>query len=155
MHRSTLTFFIFSPQDFKQKEHTMKTKHGLSLGFAVLLLAVIFTFSSCGDGAGDDDGGGGNNPTLVGKWYDTQAHADADGTDGLKYTFKTNGDLFYGDATESQVTWTTSANTIKVNGHGETNITAANFAFSETTLTLTNSNSQVGFSNGIYYKKAQ
>jgi hypothetical protein len=54
-------------------EYTMKTKHGILFGFAVLLVVAIFSLSSCGDGAGggggsggnDADGGGdGGNPTF-------------------------------------------------------------------------------------------
>jgi hypothetical protein len=39
----------------------MKTKHGILSGFAVLLVAAIFSLSSCGDGA-DSGGGGGTVP---------------------------------------------------------------------------------------------
>jgi hypothetical protein len=50
----------------------MKTKHGILkaktrsvlAGFAVLLMAAIFSLSSCGDGAGDNSDGGGGTVTI-------------------------------------------------------------------------------------------
>jgi hypothetical protein len=36
----------------------MKTKHGLFLGFAVLLLAAIFTITGCPSDSDDDDNDG-------------------------------------------------------------------------------------------------
>jgi hypothetical protein len=42
-------FLFYSPQDFKQKELIMKTKHGILFGFVALLLVTIFTFSGCKD----------------------------------------------------------------------------------------------------------
>jgi hypothetical protein len=46
------------------KEQTMKTKHGLFFGFAVLLVAAIFSLTGCPT-EDDDDGGGGNTITIT------------------------------------------------------------------------------------------
>jgi hypothetical protein len=45
------------------KENTMKTKHGLLFGFALIALAAIFTFAGCP--TEDDDGGGGGGPKIT------------------------------------------------------------------------------------------
>jgi hypothetical protein len=42
------------------KENTMKTKHGLFFGFAVIAIAAIFTFAGCSI---DDDDDGPSNPS--------------------------------------------------------------------------------------------
>jgi hypothetical protein len=46
------------------KENTMKTKHGLLFGFALIALAAIFTFAGCP--TDDDDGGGGGGSSAAG-----------------------------------------------------------------------------------------
>jgi hypothetical protein len=56
----------------------MKRKHGVFFGFAVLLVAAMFTLAGCGDGAGgggDEGGGGGNLPTTNGTFTLTGASA--------------------------------------------------------------------------------
>jgi hypothetical protein len=48
-------FSFYSPQDFKQKESIMKTKHGILFGFVAILLVTMFTFSACNTDADEDE----------------------------------------------------------------------------------------------------
>jgi hypothetical protein len=67
----------------------MKTRHGLFIGFAVLIIAAIFTFAGCPSSSDDD--------SIVGIWQQgsyileftaTEVRMGAGGTDGVfPYTF--------------------------------------------------------------------
>jgi hypothetical protein len=109
-------FLSHGPQGFKQKEHTMKTKHGILkaktrsvlAGFAVFLIAAAVTLTSCGDGAGN--GGDGDDDAFAGTWVHT-------GEDAFRI-IASNGTmkqyLVQGDKEIVRATYTVSGNTVTI-----------------------------------------
>ena len=119
-------------------------------GVIALVVTIGFMMSCSSDGDGDDDKGGYSGP-LIGKWYGSQASANAEDNNALFYEFKSNG---YYYAYEMYIgTYSVSGNTITISGNAMQSGTA-NFSISGTILTLSNvSNSFTYLSSGNSYKK--
>jgi len=111
--------------------------------FTIFALVAIIGFSmiACDDGSNNNDNGsgngdgGGNSNALVGKWYTTQAAANAD-TNGTNapYEFTSDGKLLAGGADQG-ITYTVSGNTLNTLTAGQT-IGTTTFSISGTKLTL-------------------
>jgi hypothetical protein len=71
-----------------QKEHTMKTKHGILFGFTILL-AAMFTLTGCGDPPGGGGGGGPITYTAV----QVGGVSATTTTTGIQFTFSASVDL--------------------------------------------------------------
>jgi hypothetical protein len=104
------------------KEQTMKTRHGLFIGFAVLIVAVIFTFTGCPTDSSDDE----NNP-LVRTWK----------AEGGTYIIEFTATLMKMEGEEEELPYTLSGTTLTVDGSsmGQGTITAT-ATVSGSTLTL-------------------
>ncbi|MDR0374185.1 MAG: lipocalin family protein [Treponema sp.] len=136
----------------------MKTKHGVLIGFAVLLIAAMFTVAGCGDsGSGDPttppgDGGGGDLsgtglalPTgyvwLPNKISEEEGRGWSDGSAAYAFVFHTNGTYSAYDFDDDETitydyvmdaTCSVSGNTLTLEYMG-----AVTFSLSGDTLTLT------------------
>ncbi|WP_461257839.1 hypothetical protein [Treponema sp. R80B11-R83G3] len=131
---------------------------GKVLGIISLIAVIGFSMVSCG---GDDSGGGGGSidSSIVGKWYNTQANANADGTTGLMFEIKSDGTFTEGgtypyNSGHYGTKCTTSSGTITT-WVGSTDKAAAKYSVTGTALSLTNGeHGWNGITPAIYYKKA-
>ncbi|MDR1316235.1 MAG: hypothetical protein LBK13_05100 [Spirochaetales bacterium] len=101
----------------------MKTRHGLFIGFAILIVAAIFTFTGCSDSDDDDNG----NP-LVGTWQE----------EGGAYIIEFTNNLMKLDSgNDGEFPYTLSGTTITADGTSAgKGIMTATATVSGSTLTL-------------------
>jgi hypothetical protein len=102
----------------------MKKKHGIIPGFAVILMAAIFTFTACPNGGGDDND---HNPTIVGRWdYNNTSYILEFKSDGTwimptgvySGTYKTNGSTltFVEEGDSGTFVFSNNNNTLTISG---------------------------------------
>jgi hypothetical protein len=144
----------------------MKTRHGLFFGFAVIALA--FTLAGCSSPTGGEGGsGGGIDPTLVARWYTSQADADAEGEPIFELT--ADGSFFGNTSMGNNLvkvitsggritaTTTTGETTVEV-GSTDYEVTGAILTFSNLSSEPTNIFSflqtMANMLDGNFYKKA-
>jgi hypothetical protein len=103
-------------------------------GFAVLVMAILLTFTACGDGGGS---GGGRNP-FVGKWTTSTVlgQETLTFTSDLKFS-QTGGSL------EIHGSYTYDGNTATITG---------NFAGQTSTTAVISSNGSLVFMNNVFTK---
>ena len=139
----------------------MKKKQGFFIGFAVLMIAAMFTMAGCDNGIGEGNndgtgggsnggtgggsGGGGIDNALVAKWHSTQAAADS----GTSTVFEITADgNMTGEAFTTPVQVTTSAGRISavttVNGQ-TVDGGSANYVVEGTTLRFSNPSTAGGY----------
>jgi hypothetical protein len=106
-------------------------------------------------------GGSGNenvDTALVGKWYDTQANADADGDTGLKYTFNSDGSMTLNTQWAGVATGIFTTNSGKISVFSTISGALkekADYSINGTVLTISNNvGDDYRLVDGTFYKKA-
>jgi hypothetical protein len=135
------------------KEFFMKRNVFSLLGIIALAAVIGLGLAGCDNGNGSPDGipGRGGDTALVGKWYDTQASANTNGTAGWIFTFNADATVIFEDddwpnSTES---WTAQNNVLTMYTGG-TVLETFNYTVSGTTLTFTYEDDD----DDVFYKKA-
>jgi hypothetical protein len=107
----------------------MKKRHGFFIGFVVLLLAAIFTFTGCSHEDDGGGGGGGSIPSeLVGSWGMTDP-------DDQYIKINANGTGTYGNVGSGQAcTWSVSGTRLTITLSGQTG--SATWSVSDSQLTI-------------------
>jgi len=126
--------------------------------FLVCLLALGLAFTACDNGGDTKKDPDGVDSAIVGKWYDTQAHADADGTTGLMFEIKSDGTFSGGNYpynNNSYGTKCTTASSTITTFKDDTDWATAKYSISGTALTLTaGEHAWNGITPVTYYKKS-
>jgi hypothetical protein len=126
------------------------------------LLAFGIGLVGCDTGTNGGSNGGGSSNSIVGKYYDTQEHANAGGKTGLQVEFQSDGKFISyddnGNNDGTVATWKTSGNklTITVQSPFGPLPFTADFVVNGTALTLSNASTFMGneaIPNGTAYKK--
>jgi hypothetical protein len=121
------------------KENTMNKKHGLLFGFALIVIAAMFTLAGCNPDGTDSTDGGGIDSSLVGKWYSTQGSAE-DKTNAV-FEITAAGKLIAPGSTGIDISITAASGRTSISylKNGQTvNIGAADYNVSGTILQFSN-----------------
>jgi len=128
------------------------------LGIIALVAVIGFSMAACGDNGGNNNGSDNVDATIVGKWYDSQTNADADGPTGLMFEIKSDGTFIEGGTypynnNSYGTKCTTSSGTITT-WKGSDDRAAAKYSVSGTVLSLTaGEHGWDGITPATYYKK--
>ena len=118
----------------------------LFVAMLVFILALSFTVTSCKDAI---------DPEIVGKWYLSQALADAEGDEFL-YEFKADGKFLIGSMGEGiSMTYTADKGviTITTTFQGESVSGTAEYTINGTSLKISKSETKCPLVDGTVYKK--
>jgi hypothetical protein len=120
------------------------------LGIIAFVAVIGLGLAGCDNGSTGGGGGRGGDTALVGKWYDTQAGADADGTAGWIFTFEADGTIILEDDDwpDSTETWAAQNNVLTMYTGGTT-LETYNYTVSGTELTFTYDDDD----DDVFYKK--
>jgi hypothetical protein len=128
------------------------------LAIISIALMIGFSFAACDDGStggggggGGGSGGSGGSGGLVGKWYDTQEHADARMELAVMYDFRSNNALFINNI-DTGATYKASGGKLQMYYAGYAANGTANYSISGTVLTISNAGEYSGWHNSTLYK---